>query len=72
MVSNTTPRSSASAIMLTQIAGLCSAQGVNIENMQSVSKKDYAYTILDITGTAGEALKKIAGVEGVKRVRAIH
>jgi len=58
--------------MLTQIAGLCSAQGVNIENMQSVSKKDYAYTILDITGTAGEALKKIAGVEGVKRVRAIH
>ena len=58
--------------MLTQISGLCSAQGVNIENMQSVSKKDYAYTILDITGTADGAVQQIAAIGGVKRVRVIR
>ena len=58
--------------MLSQISGLCSAQGVNIENMQSVSKKDYAYTILDITGTANGAVEKICAIPGVKRVRVIH
>ena len=34
--------------VLTSISGAVAAEGVNIENMVNKSKKDYAYTILDI------------------------
>ena len=32
------------------LSGALADKGINIENMQSKSKKDYAYTILDVTG----------------------
>ena len=36
--------------IITSITAVLSDNGVNIENMQSKSRKDYAYTILDIVG----------------------
>ena len=45
---------------------------MNIENMVNASKKDYAYSIFDITGTpTGDALDQIAAVPGVIKVRTI-
>lgn len=58
--------------MLAQISGYCSAHGINIENMQSASKKDYAYTILDVTGSAGNAEEMLTEVEGIIRVRVLR
>lgn len=58
--------------MLSPISGCLAAEGANIENMQSVSRKDYAYTILDIRGAASpDAVAKIEAIEGVVRVRVI-
>ena len=58
--------------MLTQISGVVSAAGINIETMVNKSKKDNAYTILDVEGDPdGDALAKIQAIEGVIRVRKI-
>ena len=58
--------------MLTQISGLVSAEGVNIETMVSKSKKDFAYTVLDCAGdVSDETLARIGAIEGVIRVRKI-
>ncbi len=57
--------------MLTQISAVVSEAGINIENMQSVSKKDYAYTILDTAGKV-ESGDRILAIEGVVSVRIIH
>ncbi|HHV31383.1 phosphoglycerate dehydrogenase [Caproiciproducens sp. LBM24188] len=35
---------------ISRLSGALAEKGINIENMQSKSKKDYAYTILDVTG----------------------
>ena len=46
--------------------------GLNIENMLSKSKKDYAYTMLDITGdVSDEIADKIKAVDSVIKVRII-
>lgn len=55
--------------MITEISAKISASGANIENMQSKSRKDYAYTILDVTGSAD--IEAIASVADVVRVRVI-
>ena len=57
--------------MLTQISAIVSKAGVNIENMQSVSKKDYAYTILD-TSDLVEDEGRLRAIDGVVSVRIIH
>lgn len=58
--------------MISPIAAALSENGMNIENMQSKSKKDYAYTILDVTGQVSEpAIAAIQAIEGVVRVRVI-
>ncbi len=58
--------------MLTQISGAVSAIGVNIEKMNNQSKKENAYTILDVDDIVSkEALKKITDIDGVIRVREI-
>ena len=58
--------------MLTQISGVVSAQGINIDSMVNKSKKDNAYTILDVQGDPDEeALAKIGAIDGVIRVRKI-
>ena len=43
--------------------------GANIENMQSKSRKEYAYTILDVTGDFDVAA--IEAIDGVIKVRVI-
>ena len=58
--------------ILTQLTGVLSAEGVNIENMTSKSRGDAAYTMFDITGSIGEALTaKLAEIADVYKDRAI-
>lgn len=53
--------------IITQITGVISAHGGNIENVASKSKKDWAYTMLDVTGVVTPAdIEKIEGVTGVR------
>lgn len=53
--------------IITQITGVISADGGNIENIASKSKKDWAYTMLDVTGVVTPAdIEKIEGVTGVR------
>ncbi len=48
------------------------AEGVNIANMVSTSKGDYAYSILDLDGDASAAaVAKIAEMDSVSKVRVI-
>ena len=59
--------------MLAQISGVVSKAGQNIETMVNRSKKDYAYTILDVVGDLPEScLNTIRGIEGVIRLRKIR
>ena len=59
--------------LLTQITAAVSAENINIENMANRSKKDYAYTIVEITGSIPdsivEAIKKIDGVIRVNVIK---
>ncbi len=57
--------------LLTQITGCATAAGLNIENMESKSKKDYAYTVLDVKGDVSGDDEKIAAIDGVIKVRII-
>ena len=58
--------------ILTTVTAALSATGNNIESMDSKSKKDYAYTILDVASDVDDAAKdKIAAIDGVIRVRVI-
>ena len=46
--------------------------GINIENMLSKSRGDWAYTILDVTGDVTEDVReKLAALSPVVRVRVI-
>lgn len=46
--------------------------GINIDNMLNKSKKDYAYTMLDVSGDVSDTvIEKIKAVEAVIRVRVI-
>ena len=58
--------------ILTQLTGVLSAEGVNIENMTNKSRGDAAYTMFDITGAISEAVTaKLAEIADVYKVRAI-
>ena len=58
--------------ILTTVTAALSATGNNIESMDSKSKKDYAYTILDVASNVdAAAAEKIAAIDGVIRVRVI-
>lgn len=58
--------------MLSQISGAVSTKGINIENMINRSKKDYAYTILEIGGDIPDSIvDEVAAIDGVIRVRII-
>ena len=57
--------------IISQITSFISADGCNIENVASKSKKDWAYTMLDVTGNTTAAAKDIASIEGVTRVRVL-
>ncbi len=58
--------------MLTQFTGLFSVQNVNIDNMVNKSRGDFAYTVLDISGSVStETLQKLEAIDGVLKVRVI-
>jgi len=58
--------------MLSQISSSVSSKGINIENMINRSKKDYAYTILEIRGEIPETISdEVSAIDGVIRVRVI-
>ena len=58
--------------ILTTVTAALSETGNNIESMDSKSRKDYAYTILDVASNVdAAAAEKIAAIDGVIRVRVI-
>ncbi|MDR0820958.1 MAG: 3-phosphoglycerate dehydrogenase [Oscillospiraceae bacterium] len=57
--------------IITKITGIIAAEKANIENMESRSKKDYAYTVLDISGYRHGLGKKIEQIENVVSTRVI-
>ena len=55
--------------MLSKIAPVISDSGLNIANLTNKSRKDYAYTLIDIEGEApADVVERLRGVEGVIRV----
>ena len=53
--------------LIAQITSVVSDKGANIENLVNKSKKDWAYTMLDVTGDVdADAFKAIEGVVGVR------
>ena len=58
--------------VITQVTAAVSAEGLNIENMTSKSKGENAYTMVEVSSMpSADAIARIAGVSGVRRVRAI-
>ncbi len=57
--------------ILNNLTGAVSAAGMNIENMVCKSKKDLAYTVLDVTGGTDGIETKLKGVDSVISVRVI-
>ena len=58
--------------MLAQISSVVSACGVNIASMTNKSRKDLAYTLLDVEGTVcDDVADKIAAIDGIIRVRVL-
>ena len=53
--------------LIAKITGFCASTGANIENLVNKSKKEYAYTMLDITGKVDAAA--IEAIDGVIKVR---
>ena len=59
--------------MLTQIMSILSGDGINVENMTNKSKKDYAYTMVDVnTRISAEAADELRAIPGVIRVRVLN
>lgn len=57
--------------VLQNVLAFVSEQGANVENMENKSRKDYAYTLIDVTGATADLTESIKGVDGVIRVRVI-
>ncbi len=58
--------------MLAQISSVVSADGVNIDSMTNKSRKDYAYTVLDVEGSITDAVADdIKKIDGIIRVRVL-
>ena len=55
--------------LITQITAAVADKGANIENMVNKSKKDWAYTMLDVKGDAD--IDAIKAIDGVVRVRVL-
>ena len=59
--------------MLTQIMTTLSDDGINVENMTNKSKKDYAYTMVDINSRINdEAAEDLRSIPGMIRVRILN
>ena len=58
--------------VISAITGILTAANLNIENMVNKSKKDIAYTMLDVTGAIDASLTdRLAAIEGAIRVRVL-
>ena len=58
--------------VISAITSVLTAASLNIENMVNKSRKDVAYTMLDVTGTIEPGLaEKLRGIEGAIRVRVL-
>lgn len=57
--------------VINNVTAPVSAAGLNIENMESKSKKDYAYTCLDVKGNPAGIEDKLKTVENVVGVRVV-
>ena len=51
------------------MTGVISNAGGNIESIVNKSKKDWAYTMVDVTGDVDSAKADILAIEGVTGVR---
>lgn len=57
--------------MLTQFSSVFAECGINIAHLTNKSKKDYAYTIMDVNGEIAGLKDKIASLTDVMKVRVI-
>ncbi|MBC7959623.1 MAG: 3-phosphoglycerate dehydrogenase, partial [Vallitaleaceae bacterium] len=58
--------------MVGQITSILAAAGVNIADMINKSKKDWAYTLLDLeVEVSSETLTALRNIEGVVKVRVV-
>jgi len=57
--------------MIASITTVISKFGINIENMISNSKKDVAYTMLDVSKLTDGLVDALKGIDGVMKVRVI-
>lgn len=58
--------------MLTQFTGAFASKGINVSNMVSKSKGDWAYTILDVSTQVDDAIVgTIKAIDGVVKVRVV-
>lgn len=59
--------------MITQFTGAFASKGINVSNMVSKSRGDYAYSVFDISSKADDAtLSSISSIDGVLKVRVIQ
>lgn len=58
--------------MLSQFTGVFSSEGINIENMVTKSKGDFAYSVVDTTTPAtADLAAKVSSIDGVLKVRVV-
>ena len=58
--------------MITKFTGVLSADGINVSDMVSKSKGDWAYSILDLSAAANDkAIADIESIDGVVKVRVV-
>lgn len=58
--------------IIAQITSAVGEAGLNIDNMVNASKKDYAYTMLDVAGDVTDSVaEKMSSVDGIIKVRVI-
>ena len=57
--------------VIAKLTSVLGDAGININNMVSKSKKDYAYTMLDVADINDDITAKLAGVENVIKIRVI-
>jgi D-3-phosphoglycerate dehydrogenase len=59
--------------MLTKITTVLSDNNINVENLTNKSRKDYAYTIVDVNTRINDATAdKLRAIEGIVRVRVLN
>lgn len=59
--------------ILAQITTIVSGVGMNVENLANKSRKDYAYTMLDVDNkVTDEVVRQLSAIDGVIRIRVMQ